>query len=44
MYLDNCHVRVEATKTTARIDGKGGTNFCLEDSLEKTYYFKFDAS
>jgi len=42
--MDNCHVRVEITDTIARIDGEGGIKFCLEESLEKTYYFKFNAS
>jgi hypothetical protein len=44
MYLDNYHVRVEATKTTPKIDGKRGINSCFEEILEKIDYFKFDAS
>jgi hypothetical protein len=36
--------RSMATETTTKISGKMETNFCFEDNLEKTYYFKFDAN
>jgi hypothetical protein len=33
-----------ATETTVEIGGKVGNDFCFEESLKRTYCFKFGAS